>query len=698
MKTQFKCVAVVWSVASGITTYNANVHAAHKPIETITVTEQRIKRTINIKDTLTVMPDTASLVKKAPGWNVNGNGPITGIPQYRGMQGARIGINVNGMQVAPAGPNWMDPPLSYVSPAQLESLEVYRGIAPVSVAQESIGGAISVNAWQGGFASHHELETQGRASLMMQSVTDSAQLSAGLSLANNHHRISASVMTEHADDAEFNGGLITPSEYQRQRGEVNYGFQSGRHELEFGFARTETDDAGTPALPMDIGYIDGDFYHLFHSVTVGDWDVESKFYGSKLAHGMTNYQLRSAPMNRMMWRQNIATTDNAGFDVNLFNKSERGAWQLGLDYFKATHDSNIDNPNNADFFVANFNDVQRAVTGVFVEREQPLSSSINAEFGVRLNYVEMKAGVVDATPARMMPTAGVLRDHFNQSDRHQTDTNINAVSKFWFQASQDLSYYIALGHKMRSPSYQERYLWLPLQATAGLADGLTYTGNINLKAEAANEVELGLDFDSERMSYSPRVFYRKVSDYIQGTPSTKVAANGFIRMMNAVSGGNNPEPLQFNNVDATVWGADMDWRYQWSEHWSANGLLSYVRGTRDDIKDNLYRLSPTNVTASIQYDGHHWGGRFEAVVYAKQNKISQTNNETATQGYELLNVNVWRKFNDNINVALGVNNALDAKYENHLGGYNRAANPDLSLGDRLPGYGRSAFIKLDYHW
>ena len=91
------------------------------------------------------------MLRRAPGANVNNNGPLSGIPQYRGMFGPRIGVQLDGMELAPAGPNWMDPPLSYAAAAQLESLKLYRGIAPVSVVQESIGGAVTAVTAQRGF-------------------------------------------------------------------------------------------------------------------------------------------------------------------------------------------------------------------------------------------------------------------------------------------------------------------------------------------------------------------------------------------------------------------------------------------------------------------------------------------------------------------------------------------------------------------
>ena len=78
------------------------------------------------------------------------------------MYGPRIATSLNGNQLAPAGPNWMDPPISYAVTAQLESLEVYRGIAPVSVAQESIGGAIEAHTHHGDFTNSHKFTASGK--------------------------------------------------------------------------------------------------------------------------------------------------------------------------------------------------------------------------------------------------------------------------------------------------------------------------------------------------------------------------------------------------------------------------------------------------------------------------------------------------------------------------------------------------------
>ena len=73
----------------------------------------------------------------------------------------------------------------------------------------------------------------------------------------------------------------------------------------------------------------------------------------------------------------------------------------------------------------------------------------------------------------MSMAGGMLRDNFNGADRSKTDDNVDWVAKIYYHAADGLRYYAGGSRKTRSPSYQERYLWLPLQSTGGLADGKT---------------------------------------------------------------------------------------------------------------------------------------------------------------------------------------------------------------------------------
>lgn len=684
-------------LAIAATAITATTRADH--IEELVITASHDTRTIDVTSQLVISPDVAQLMRKAPGVTVISNGPLTGMPAYRGMFGPRIATSLDGSQLAPTGPNWMDPPLSYAVGAQLESLEIYRGIAPVSVAQESIGGAIDAKTRRGEFSASEDFELSGRLVGSAQSVNDGYHLNTALYASNNQHRLKAAAMTETANDAEFPRGDITPTEYERQRYDLGYGFRSGDHTLQLDYGVNDTGEAGTPALPMDIESIEGELFNVSYNFDNSDeLQIALSIYGSDLEHSMSNYHLRSAPAP-MMQRRNDVSSDNLGGKLSTTLRDNDGAWILGYDGFSEEHDSNISNPNNPMFFVANFNNAKREVLGAFLERQHNFNQQWRAEFGIRYNRVTMDADEVNGTPASMMPPAQQLRDNFNSSDRSQNDTNLDLVAKTWFEVNDSSTWYIGVAQKHRSPSYLERYLWLPLEATGGLADGLTYTGNLDLDPERAREMEFGLDFSNNGLTLSPRFFYKKIDNYIQGTPSTVAPALMFVTMMNSNNGTSNPSPLQFTNVDAELYGFDLDWAWRLSDHWSLSGLINYVRGTRGGgSSDDLYRIPPLNATFRLGYAANEWAAEVENIVYAEQDEVSAANNEQATDGYGVININATWQATSALQFAVGVDNVFDRQYEDHLSGYNRASNPDIATRARLPGYGTNLFARLIYEF
>jgi len=258
--------------------------------------------------------------------------------------------------------------------------------------------------------------------------------------------------------------------------------------------------------------------------------------------------------------------------------------------------------------------------------------------------------------------------------------------------SDELRFDVGLGRKTRSPSYQELYLWLPLEATAGMADRKRYVGDVNLDPEVAYEIDLGLDWRNGGSYATPRVFYKRVDDYIQGVPTTDP-------VVIAVSSANGDlNPLQFANVEAELYGFDADFGTLLSDHWRLDGVISYVRGKRRDIDDNLYRIAPLNGLLALTYDHVHWSVTAETVLAADQDKVSVTNEEEQTDGYALLNLHGNYRFQRNLLLTAGVNNVFDKEYSDHLNGYNRVRDSDVAFGDRLPGPGRSLFARVNYTW
>ncbi len=654
--------------------------------------QEPLRFNIDPAETSVSRPTTAELLKRTPGGNVNFNGPLSGIVQYRGMFGTRMNTRIDAMPIASGGPNWMDPPLHYAPMPLLDSLEVHRGIAPVSAGSESIGGYVQARRKTSRFSAGDAFEFHGDLSLNGQTVDDGYGLGALLAGSNDTHRAHILGVKEQGDDTEYSGGEIHPTEYERHAWGLGYGFRGEGHEIGIDYLRNETGDAGTPALPMDIVFFDTDILSGDYKGAFGNTLLEGKLYHTEVEHEMTNFHLRQPPPTPARYRNSLADSEATGFDLKGLTPMGDGELGLGVDGHFSEHNADILNPNNPAFFVNNFNDVQRDRMGLFGEWKAPLADLWSYELGARYTRVKADAGEVDGTPAANPGGPQVLRDRFNAADRSRTYDNVDLVAQLFYQVSDDLRFDLGLGRKTRAPSYQELYLWLPLEATAGMADRKRYVGDVNLEPETANEIDLGLDWRSDGLYATPRLFYKRVKDYIQGVPATDP-------VVIAVSTANgDPNPLQFANVDAELYGFDTDFGARFSDHWRLDGLISYVRGKRRDIDDNLYRIAPLNGLLALTYEHVRWAVTAETVLADDQNRVSVTNQEDATDGYALLNLYGNYRLQKDLLFTAGVNNIFDEEYRDHLNGYNRVRNSDVPFGERLPGPGRSLFARVNYNW
>jgi len=701
------------SLPFGILLSSAVMAQDTQRVQEITVIGVRDTHTVVTDDTLVAPPDTAQLLRRMPGANVNKNGELTGIAQYRGMFGDRIRVSVDGAQISGAGPNAMDAPLHYAPVAILESLTINRGIASVSSGQETIGGFVQAQTYAGDYGNSGDFEFNGRTYFGAQSVNEGTVASGFFSLANRNHIFRSFVMQEQADDADFQDGTITPSEYERERFDLGYSFRSGDHELTVDFARNNTKDSGTASLPMDILSIDSDHFRTRYSWSGTDSTINARFSYSDNEHWMTNYHLRRPPQDNMMspgamrHRRNWAVSENFGFGLDMEQFVQNGSWLFGVDGHMTEHRSTITNPNAAPFYISNFNDTTRDILGAFVERSISVTDAIGLDAGVRFNRVEMDSEAVSANlnpmnmpmgmPFMMNSMAGMLSTMFNNSDLSQTDNNVDWFGRLSIESGNSTTWYVGAARKTRSPSYQERYLWLPLEATGGLADGKTYVGNPELDPEVAHEVEVGFDYEGGDFNVYPRMFYREVDDYIQGTPATNMLVVNFAQMM-ANMGMGTPDPLQFSNTDANFWGFDVESDYALTDQLTVRAIASIVRGERDDVSDDLYRIAPDNLILALDYQGSNWVGTLESVFYADQDQISVTNLEQETDGYNIFNLSARINLSADIEIGIGVENLLDEDFEDHLAGYNRAFNPDIGSRVRMPGLGRNVYGRLMWYF
>lgn len=703
-----------------------NASADIENIEVITITNQRhssLSHNESYANGKTSEPDLANWLASVPGANINSNGPITGIAQYRGLFGDRVAATIDGHPIVGAGPNAMDTPLSYSTPLIVESMTVYRGIAPVAAAMNTLGGAVDIKMRKAETSSATSAQTNADVQAGYRSNNKAKTLSAVGNVAKNDFGVLVYANKQAGDSMKSGDGItISPTDFDKTQlgSDVRYSAENSTVGLSYHY--TNTKDSGTPALPMDIEYIESHRINLDGTFSYDEWQGEWLLGYLDADHGMTNFLMRANAMPDKH-RRNNALAKTIDFRFTMERSFEFGDIQIGADGFFAVHDSVITNPNNAMFKVVNFNNVKDDRYAIFGQWQNTYDAT-NIQLGVRLKRVDANADEVSSSMAMMDMSGGMrggmdmggmnggmdmgmdstmmpsmaelamnLQNDFNKADRKVSDTNVDVSLSTQTKLSDPLSLYVGVGVKNRAPSYQERYLWTPMEATGGLADGHTYIGDINLKSETAYQADIGLTYQDDKFMMSPHVFYQQIDNYIQGTPLTMddMSAKMMASMM-----ANDDSPLKFSNVDAKLYGADLNWHYQISDSVQLSGIASYVKGERRDISDNLYRIAPLNGNIAISYFTDNAIANLRLVAASAQNKVSMTNNEQKTSGYGVVNIDVEYFINNEITLRAGIDNFLDREYQNHLGGYNRVKETEIPVMSRLPSEGLSAWAEATY--
>ncbi|WP_431065309.1 TonB-dependent receptor plug domain-containing protein [Methylotuvimicrobium sp.] len=644
--------------------------------------------------------DAAHLLMRVPGANVNGLGPLSGIAQYRGLFGDRVNVDFKGMNYKPACTNSMDAPLSHVPAGMTSLLKVYRGIAPVSSGIETIGGAIVQETKRPEFTEEGEpIDWTGKFSAGFNSVNDGWYGALYNGLANENHRIHAYGSKEFGNHFEFPGGANIPTKHDREAAEVGYGFRYEDHVFDVDYNYNYTRPTGTPALPMDITVSEGGILTGSYAGRINDVvGIKASYNYQDIRHTMDNFSLRRVRGNTIAQQnQNKRVSDNYsdgfGYKLAIDFPLLSGTMTVGADGDNANHDATVTNPTDPNFSIKNFNGAERDRYGFFSEWIVSPIQDWTVELGARVNHIEMNSRTVSSTGTP--PPLTTLANNFNSQNREKTDFNYDLTGIIRHNVTDDLEVELGFARKTRSPSYQERFLWAPFEATGGLADGYLYIGNLDLQPEKSYQGELGITWRHGSFYFAPRAFYRYVDDYIQGTPGP----NGVAK---TIAANQNPNPLlQYNNIDAILYGTDVEAGFRFMDNWRVDSMISYVKGDRADADDNLYRIAPLNGLISLFYDHEKWTLGTEVVGYWRQGDVSKFNAEPKTSGYALWNIRGQAELYKGLQLGVGVENLLDKDYRVHLNGLNRSLNNEASgiaVGDRLPGIGRNVYVTLNYEW
>lgn len=635
--------------------------------------------------------DAAAIAARVAGGDIFGNGALSGQLSYRGLAGERVLGRVNGQRFAAGGPNGMDPPLHYAPSILVERIDVARGVAPVAEGP-SLGGAINAQLVQVQFTGSKRLTPQARLASQYRSVEDSYAVGGLAALASEQWRFGLVASREQGQDYRFSGGTAVGTLFERNLYGVHAGYRTGSGELFAEYRRSETDPSGNPPFALDMVYFNTDFLQGgFRGPIAEDVGLTVRLGHVVVRHLMDNQTLRQPRAVPAQARVTFADADTMTAEAALRFGGTRAYFEVGADAEITDRFVTITNPTNSAFFIDSQPDIRAERFGAYLQWRGQVGA-VQFELGGRIDLTEQSAGVPQLGSAVPMGPRG-LAASFIASGRSADDTTFDGVMRLWVEGG-TLTPRLTLARKTRVPSVLERFAWLPTEASFGLADSNIYVGNQALEPEVAWNAEAGFDLENDWLTLRPTVYYRRIDNFIQGTPfdATPGVINSPVEMVSAANG--DPTPLMFRNTDAELYGADLDFVLRPLVGIEVAGTASVVRGARRDIADDLYRIPPANLRVSATWSSGPLALGAELFAAADQNRVSQTNDELPGDGFAVVGLFARYGFSETLALEVGVENLFKEQYAPHLAGRSRVGASDVPVGERLPGAGRGVWARL----
>jgi len=689
--------------------------------------------------------DSASLLRDVPGVSLNQAGGVSSLPAIHGMADDRIRTKLDGMDLISSCPNHMNPPLSYIAPANVGVLEVYAGITPVSVGGDSIGGTIVAETRAPEFAAPgQDTLVKGEAGAFYRSNSNTRGGNVAATFATERFSFNYSGAISKADNYSAGGNFKTDaatgrpghtlpldevgsSAYETRNHTLGLAFKNNNHLFE---AKLGYQDIPVQLYPNQRMDLLGNTEKRLNLRYLGqmDWGLlETRVYHERVDHGM------NFGADKRFWYGTLSNPDGrpcaplgptcaAGMQMNTEGrttgasiKSDIGLGEQDLlrvggeiqryrldDYWPAT--GGMMWPGT--FY--NINNGERDRTALFGEWEARGDEQWMTLLGARFEHVRMDVGDARGyNPVSNMNGSNQQRDGdaFNALDHNKTDDNLDLTALARYIASRNSDISFGYAHKVRSPNVYERYTWSTWTMAAVMnnfvGDGNGYFGNIDLKPEKANTLSATFDWHAidQRWQFKATPYYTRVTDYIdavQWNSAANVAAA-------------TPAPGQFNvlrytNQSARLYGIDLSGNMPLAENawgdWGLQGALNYTNGKNKDTGDDLYNIMPLNAKLALSQKAGGWDNSAELVLVRSKNKTSAVRNEIQTPGYGLFNLRGSYSYRQ-ARVDFGIENLFDKFYHLPTGGAYTGQGGTMSIngipyGIAVPGIGRSLYAGVGY--
>jgi iron complex outermembrane receptor protein len=552
----------------------------------------------------------------------------------RGQKRDNISIEVDGTKVQGACVNRMDPPVSHVLTSQIDTIEVIEG--PYDVENfGTLSGGLKITTKK------PTKELQGELNLGMGSWgykkvgatvsggNDKIRLLVSASYENSgqYEDGDGNTIAQQVDKAIANGTAPAATAFQdKYRDQDAYTKSSVMskmyvtlaqdHELRLSYTGNRSDDVLYGNSKMDAAYDDSNIYSVEYNVdnlTKMYKNVNLQYYYSEVTHPMDTRFRVSGTANYMT---NHLETSMEG--LKLKNTFDLASYKLllGLDGSRRTWEGR------------QYNTIVGGAVGpnsVSLTHTETDNKAIFAKVDKSFNKLDLSVGArydsTDITP-----------DDATKKSNDYNAFSANILASYHLDKHNKL--FLGFGEASRVPDARELYLPGP------------QLGNEDLEQTTNTEVDFGYELNSDSANFKIKGFYSWLEDYIS-----------YNKTINT-----------FENVDATIYGAELSASYFATDSISIDAGASYKVGEKDEALSgqngtNLADMAPLRGNVGVNYEyANNSMATLELQASDKWDDIDKENGEQELAGWAVMNMKVKHALDKHAEFTVGVNNILDATY------------------------------------
>lgn len=608
-------------------------------LEQITVIGESVTKEVkNISSEDLKSADLAeALAKNAPSVTLVRRSGIANDIILRGQKKDNINVLMDEAKIYGACPNRMDPATSHILSNNVENIQIIEG--PYDVEHFGTLSALVIAETK-----KPTKEFTGEANVNLGSY-GYKKASTTLSGGNDTIRALISVSKEEGDqyedgdgkslseqlDASIAAGVGLPGNAYSAAKKNMKSFEkttlmskvfmniADNQELRLGYTLNRSDNILYPSSPMDADYDDSDIYTLGYSIydlSAFSKELSLEAYKSEVDHPMST---KNRVTGAAAYLTNHVTSEIVGAKLKNTMNIGSDKLSLGIDTSKRNWDGEKYTTTVATgaqgAHTTSIPDVDTTNKALFATYDTRMGD-VNLQFGTRLDDSTIKANktMVGLLPATRM-----------ENDYNALSANVLAT----FKANDTITYFAGIGKSSRVPDAKELYL-----GTSPLGD-LDQTTNY--------ETDIGFDAKYNGYGFKTKLFYSILKDYIHFNS------------------------LKYVNVDATIYGLEMDAYYDFTDALSLDYGFAYLKGKKDDAlagqtDTDLAEITPLKVNLGLRYKQAEHSVKTEMVAAGKWSAYDSNNGEQEIPGYAVFNFQYNYKITKNFDITVGVDNILDKKY------------------------------------